>query len=30
MPADKVIRVVVRDADGKPADGAGFNLVSSC
>ena len=28
MPADKVIRVVVRDADGKPADGAGFNLVS--
>jgi hypothetical protein len=30
MPADKVIRVVVRDATGKPADGAGFNLVSSC
>ena len=30
MPADKVIRVVVRDADGKPADGAGFNLDSSC
>jgi len=30
MPADKVIRVVVRDPAGKPADGAGFNLVSEC
>ena len=30
VPADKVIRVVLRDAAGKPTDGAGFNLVSSC
>ncbi len=30
MPADKVIRVVVRDSAGKPADGAGFNLASEC
>lgn len=30
MPADKVIRVVLRDPAGKPSDGAGFNLVSSC
>jgi hypothetical protein len=29
-PADKVIRVVVRDPAGTPADGAGFNLVSTC
>jgi hypothetical protein len=30
MPLEKVIRVVVRDPTGKPADGAGFNLVSTC
>jgi hypothetical protein len=29
-PADKVIRVVVRNPAGDPADGAGFHLVSSC
>jgi hypothetical protein len=30
MPLEKVIRVVIRDPAGKPADGAGFNLASEC
>jgi hypothetical protein len=30
MPAEKVIRVVIRDPSGTPADGAGFNLASEC
>ena len=29
-PGGNVARVVVRDPNGNPADGAGFNLVSSC
>lgn len=29
-PGGNVVRVVVRDPAGNPADGAGFNLVSTC
>jgi hypothetical protein len=29
-PSGRTVRVVVRDPQGNPADGAGFNLISSC